>query len=153
MSLLASQGMPSAAVELGHVYIEGLGTKQDIPRAERYFKFAEKAGYEAPEFWLWKHYGVTMRQVVIPENRNSQKRETCMYLVREKIYVYEDDHLLYRATNNRHGNLMNVPVWYIASTVMKYAIENNSRLDMNFCTYDDRGYPRYRVFEHESDKQ
>lgn len=94
LSLLASQGLPSAAVALGHVYIEGLGTKQDIPRAERYFKFAEKAGYEDPEFWVWKHYGVTLRQVTIPEElkkrNNSFNRDnakTCLYLVREKEYA------------------------------------------------------------------
>ncbi len=100
LSLLASQGLPSAAVALGHVYIEGLGTKQDIPRAERYFKFAEKAGYEDPEFWVWKHYGVTMRQVTIPEELkqkdssfNKDNAKTCLYLVREKKYArYEYNH-------------------------------------------------------------
>lgn len=107
LSLLASQGLPSAAAELGHVYIEGLGTKQDIPRATRYFEFARKAGYEHPELWMWEHYGVTMRQVAIPEevkktfnqynyyNFNDDiqdiqeqidKNATCIYLVREKLY-------------------------------------------------------------------
>ena len=68
LSLLASQGLLSAAVALGHVYIEGLDTKQDIPRAERYFKVAEKAGYEAPEFYFWKHFGLTLRQATLPKN-------------------------------------------------------------------------------------
>ncbi len=106
LSLLASQGLPSAAVALGHVYIEGLGTKQDIPRAERYYKFAEKAGYEAPEYWVWKHYGVTLRQVTITEelkkdysfNKNNAK--TCMYLVREKEYAhFADDGKAYSLFN------------------------------------------------------
>ena len=94
LSLLASQGLPLAAAALGHVYIEGLGTKQDIPRAERYFQFAEKAGYEDPEYWVWKHYGVTLRQVTIPEELkkargfNQNNAKTCLYLVREKLYSY-----------------------------------------------------------------
>lgn len=67
LSLLASQGMPTAAAQLGHVYIEGLGTKQDTPRAERYYQFAEKAGYNDPEFWFWKTFGVAMRVVTMPE--------------------------------------------------------------------------------------
>ena len=99
LSLLASQGLPSAAVALGHVYIEGLGTKQDIPRAERYFKFAEKAGYEDPEYWVWKHYGVTLRQVTIPEELKKQNSyfnrdnaKTCPYLVREKEYARYENH-------------------------------------------------------------
>lgn len=92
LSLLASQGLPSAAVSLGHVYIEGLGTKQDIPRAEKFYKFAEKAGYEDPEFRVWQKYGITLRQVTIPEElkkgKSKEKARTCMYLVREKEYAY-----------------------------------------------------------------
>ena len=97
LSLLAAQGMPSAAAELGHVYIEGLGTKQDIPRAERYFKFAQKAGYEDPEYLCWIHFGFTLRQVTIPEDmlkylvqydkNEYQNAKTCMYLIREKAYT------------------------------------------------------------------
>jgi len=104
LSLLAAQGMPQAALTLGHVYIEGLGTKQDIPRAERYFKFAEeKAQYTDREYWFWKHYGITLRQVTVPENikkifkeYNSKNRNyfnlpanyhTCLLLIREGFYV------------------------------------------------------------------
>ena len=109
LSMLASQGMPAAANELGRVYLEGLGVKQDTPRAERYYQFAEKAGYEDPEFWFWKHYGISMRQVRIPEDfiknwndlnfknsyyrdlertvpNSSQSPRTCMYLIREKFH-------------------------------------------------------------------
>ena len=96
LSLLASQGLPCAAVELGHVYIEGLGTKQDIPRAERYFKFAEKAGYEAPEFWVWKHFSITLRQATPPEkvagNLFTRHPRTVLYLIREKSYIDRDDY-------------------------------------------------------------
>ena len=105
LSLLASQGLPSAAAALGHVYIEGLGTKQDIPRAERYYKFAEKAGYEDPEFWVWKHFGVTLRQVTIPEKLkqkrdfNKDNAKTCLYLVREKVYAYELEFQRYNSLN------------------------------------------------------
>ena len=93
LSLLAAQGLPSAAVALGHVYIEGLGTKQDIPRAERFYKFAEKSGYTDPEYMFWIHFGATLRQVTIPEKlkesitRNWNELDdarTCMYLIREK---------------------------------------------------------------------
>ncbi|MBR1486655.1 MAG: sel1 repeat family protein, partial [Synergistaceae bacterium] len=106
LSLLASQGMPSAAAQLGHVYIEGLGTKQDIQRAERYYQFAEKAGYEDSEFWLWKKYGIAVRQVKMPQELvdwfnergvfhfNSYRIKniptnprTCLYLIRENTLV------------------------------------------------------------------
>lgn len=116
LSLLASQGMPSAAVELGHVYIEGLGTKQDIPRAERYFKFAEKAGYEAPEFWVWKHYGITLRQVTIPEELrkqdldfNKDNAKTCLYLVREKLYA--------RYEHNMVNSLLNIRSNFVVAAI------------------------------------
>ena len=124
LSLLASQGMPSAAAQLGHVYIEGLGTKQDIPRAERYYKFAEKAGYEAPEFWVWKHYGITMRQVTIPEDAR-----ICIYFVRENLYVdslgyvrngtYRNYELLRIFRNNKYNNynVSNMPIFLIATAV------------------------------------
>ena len=97
--------MPQAARALGHVYIEGLGTKQDIPRAERYYKFVEeKAGYTDREYWFWVHYGVTLRQMTVPEkNKNFFKESlncdynanqalhdnyrTCLSLVRERFYV------------------------------------------------------------------
>ena len=101
LSLLAAQGMPQAANALGHIYIEGLGTRQDIPKAERYFKFAEeKAQYNDREYWFWKHYGITLRQVTVPENTkkifnevyNIKKNlpanyQTCLCLVREGWYV------------------------------------------------------------------
>lgn len=114
LSLLASQGLPSAAVSLGHVYIEGLGTKQDIPRAEKFYKFVEKSSYNDPEYWLWIHYGVTLRQVVPPEKILEQLRQwndykdarTCLYLVREKIYSH---------SWNVRGDLINVPARYFAN--------------------------------------
>ena len=78
-----------------------LGTRQDIPKAERYFKFAEeKAQYNDREYWFWKHYGITLRQVTVPENTkklfnevyNIKKNlpanyQTCLCLVREGWYV------------------------------------------------------------------
>ena len=142
LSLLASQGMPSAAKALGHVYIEGLGTKQDIPRAERYFKFAEKAGYEDPEFWVWKHYGFTLRQVTIPEElkeQNSSFREdnakTCMYLVREKEYanrVYSWDY--YHLFNTRSDFVI----------AMLYEQNKEGHYQTRFPTNKDNRYFEYK---------
>ena len=117
LSLLASQGLPSAANSLGHVYIEGLGTKQDIPRAEKFYKFVEKAGYNDPEYWLWIHYGVTLRQVVPPEKILEKLRQwndykdarTCLYLVREKMYSYYWD---------GQAILINIPARYPANVLM-----------------------------------
>ena len=122
LSLLASKWLPGAAAELGHVYIEGLGTKQDIPRATRDFEFAKKTGYEHPELWLWEHYGVSLRQVAIPERvkealikesdytdvkkeyRNSQ---TCTYLVREKLYI----------SGSNSFSSIDLPVWLIVNAL------------------------------------
>ena len=122
LSLLASQGLPSAAAELGHVYIEGLGTKQDIPRATRYFEFARKAGYEHPELWLWEHYGISLRQVAITERMKEaliketeytdakeyyRNSKTCVYLVREKLYI---------SGSNRFSSI-DFPVWLIVNAL------------------------------------
>ena len=114
LSLLASQGLPSAAAELGHVYIEGLGTKQDTQRATRYFEFARKAGYEHPELWMWEHYGVTMRQVAVPEHLKgymkwySDEPRTCILLLREKMYGGRCDGPIY------HLSIVNVTPRYVA---------------------------------------
>ena len=117
LSLLASQGLPGAAASLGHVYIEGLGTKQDIPRAERYYKFVEKSGYTASEYFVWVHYGVTLRQVVPPakileylRQRDYKDARTCMYLVREKIYSYGW---------YQNETLINIPARYAANVMME----------------------------------
>lgn len=160
LSLLASQGLPSAAAELGHVYIEGLETKQDIPRATRYFEFARKAGYEHPELWMWEHYGVTMRQVAIPEkvkeafNNNydiqaeiKKNARTCILLVREKVYSYSEGDAFYRATDGR-GSVLNLPVWYIASTLKN----SHSEAAMRFFAYSIDGTHNAKYFEYKSGK-
>ena len=130
--------LPSAAASLGYVYIEGLGTKQDIPRAERYYKFAEKSGYTDPEYWVWVHYGVTLRQVVPPAKILEEIRQhgndykdarTCLYFVREKVYLYE--------------NYLNVPVRYAANILMKSKpyfevwtiYMNGDRVDTSYKTF------------------
>ena len=114
LSLLAAQGLPFAAVALGHVYIEGLGTKQDIPRAERFYKFAEKSGYIDPEYLVWTRFGFTLRQVTIPEKfRESLKQfrddsiqsaKTCMYLIREKKFTLQI-HVRVRYDSNGYSDL------------------------------------------------
>ena len=172
LSLLASQGLPSAAAELGHVYIEGLGTKQDIPRATRYFEFARKAGYEHPELWMWEHYGVTMRQVAIPENvkkalddevnirlrlRNSnigniQNVRTCILLVREKLYASREGKTFYSSDDNYRGIVLNLPVWYIASSVMNYVNEKHSNSSMSFSGYNTSDQYVHANFNYKSDK-
>ena len=136
LSLLASQGLPSAAAELGHVYIEGLGTKQDIPRATRYFEFARKAGYEHPELWMWEHYGVSMRQVTIPNDLIEDfsyvpyggyqylvDAKTCLYLVREKVY-----------SNYIAGEipLINIRPLSVARIVNEVAMDNKATNDLVF---------------------
>ena len=133
--MLASQGLPSAAVVLGHVYIEGLGTKQDIPRAERYYQFAEKAGYEDKEFWFWKHYGVTLRQVTIPENLKEgfkkhwgnsigENPQTCFYLVREKLH---SPYLNYTRTSY-NGDYFNLCNMRVKSFVSHFTVSTNGNV-------------------------
>ena len=151
LSLLASQGLPSAAAELGHVYIEGLGTKQDTQRATRYFEFARKAGYEHPELWMWEHYGVTMRQVAIPENVKKQigdeNARTCILLVREKLYAYREGNA-FHYSNNYSGGVLNLPVWYIAS-----AVKNHNRGNiMSFDTYSIEGRYTDKRFDYKPNK-
>ena len=125
LRLLANQGLPGAANALGRVYLEGLGTKQDTPRAERYYKFAkEKGGYEDPEFWFWENYGVAMRQVRMPElftqhwgnfpwggeyfdstvPGSSKNPRTCMYLIREKYHSP-----MIETAGYYHTGLVNIP--------------------------------------------
>ena len=129
LSLLASQGLPRAAVSLGHVYIEGLGTKQDIPRAEKFYKFAEKSGFTDPEYFMWIHYGVTLRQVVPPAkflelDYMSKDARTCLYLVREKMYS---------RNWNLQGNLINIPVSYAANKL------NGQKYNLGFYTIYMKG--------------
>ncbi len=160
LSLLASQGLPSAAAQLGHVYIEGLGTKQDTQRATRYFEFARKAGYEHPELWLWEHYGVTMRQVAIPEKVKEQiggeNARTCILLVREKVYAYSSNILSYHAhINGAHVevSILNLPVWYIASSEMNYGNKQSNINNMSFSAYDASGEYNHKDFNYKkSDK-
>ena len=128
LSLLAAQGMPQAALVLGHVYIEGLGTKQDIPRAERYYKFVEeKAGFTDREYWFWVHYGVTLRQVTVPEVVRNEEIQTCLYLVREKVrcpQLFIERAAAYDAGEN-HCNIVNFkPDQFISN----FSIDNKGAL-------------------------
>ena len=150
LSLLASQGMPSAAVALGHVYIEGLGTKQEIPRAERYFKFAEKAGYEDPEYWVWKNYGFTLRQVTVSEKVmseweewrgfsefkrwgkfNDENAKTCMYLIREKEYAYNFQTGISGSTYSTNHLTSTITCAYIVNYVMENQRDHYKSISFN----------------------
>lgn len=152
LSLFAFQGLPSAAAELGHVYIEGLGTKQDIPRATRYFEFARKAGYYHPELWLWEHYGVTMRQVTIPEKVKERIRDenarTCILLVREKFYA---DSIMNNSGRVDEGVLVNLPSLHLARKFMNNK-KQNSLDSLTFSLGDSGRYGDDAYFSFKPDK-
>ena len=122
LTQLAAQGLPVATVALGHVYLEGLGTKQDTRKAERYYEFAKKSGYYDHEYWFWEHFHVALRQVAMPEimiqnlkncNYNGYLNETvensaanprtCLYAIREKTNVVVE--------NNCGIGCVNIPVF------------------------------------------
>ena len=143
LSLLASQGLPSAAVELGHVYIEGLGTKQDTRRAENYFKFAEKAGYEDNEYWFWKHFGLSMRQVKIPEAmaKSSEEAWTILYLVREKRYISQ----IYHDFTNLNIGGANVSTPIVFYLLKERSKERSKRSSDGFCVrYYNNEYKQWQ---------
>ena len=127
LSLMASQGLPCAAAALGHVYLEGLGTKQDTPRAE-------KTGYYDPEFWVWEHYGVSMRQIAFPENfsqaityDNNKHPRTGLYLIREKEYVYRGRDLYWN-----YFPVLDVKSTQTAWWLMNYIQSNKSSASILF---------------------
>ncbi len=68
LAMLADDGLPAAANELGRLYLEGLGSAHDPINAEKYYSFAKSRGYEDGEFYFWENYGVACRQVLMPEN-------------------------------------------------------------------------------------
>lgn len=168
LSLLASQGLPCAAVELGRVYLEELGTKQDTPRAERYYRFAQKSGYVAPEFWFWENYGIAMRQMRIRQEfiqsdegkeifqgrnksseflersvpNSSKNPQNCIYLIREKKSVlFMDD--LTRSGREAIDGLVNVKVanlcWYLFNVIQ----ENYNNRDKPSIGFSDRWEKSY----------
>ena len=111
LTLLADEGHSRACAELGRVYLEGLGVKQNTLNAEKYY---EKSGIFDAEYWCWKNYMLSMRQIKAPEKWINQHQDTkCLiYLVREKKTVYEF------SNRNTRFDVMNLSARQVANFVV-----------------------------------